>query len=77
MTKQEGMTKLEILGSAGCQPAVAGSLPATLWAATAFSKETLRKFSAGCRKRQAGSLRCPEIVTFPSFISSAEKENAR
>src|SRR5437773_12454527 len=56
------MTELELLGSAGCQPAVAGSLPATLCASTTLLMNvTLGLFSAGCRKQQAGSLCSPEI----------------
>src|SRR5437762_2245274 len=56
------MTKHELLGSAGCQPAVAGSLPATLCATTTLLMNVaLGLFSAGCRKQQAGSLCSPEI----------------
>jgi len=56
------MTKHEFPGSAGCQRAVAGSLPATLCATTTLLMNVaLGLFSAGCRKQQAGSLCSPEI----------------
>ena len=49
-----------LLGSTGCQPVVAGSLPATLLAHV-ISKESVAAWgSASCRALQAGSLRSPE-----------------
>src|SRR5438067_11955459 len=52
----------ETAGSAGCQPAVAGSLPASL------VRHNLRystRVSAGCRDLQAGSLCSPELARSP------------
>src|SRR5947207_15608814 len=66
------MTKHEFPGSAGCQRAVAGSLPATLCATTTLLMNVaLALFSAGCRKQQAGSLCSPEIPRSSSFRHSS------
>src|SRR5437870_5606666 len=77
------MTKHELLGSAGCQPAVAGSLPATLCATTTLlMNAALGLFSAGCRKQQAGSLCSPEIplssfeLRHSSFVISSMPADA-
>jgi threonine synthase len=48
------------LGSAGCQPAVAGSLPATLEHHKNLRAERSESFSASCRKEQASSLCSPD-----------------
>ena len=51
------------LGSAGCQPAVADSLSATLWRGGKVCgcciTSRAQMFAAGCRELQAGSLRSP------------------
>jgi hypothetical protein len=51
-----------IPGSAGCQPAVVGSLPTTSLGELQrnFGCASLKSFSASCRKGQAGSLCSPE-----------------
>jgi hypothetical protein len=51
---------LGTLGSAGCQPAVAGSLPATV--SRSEYGETQKKISASCRDQQAGSLCSPALL---------------
>lgn len=54
-------------GSAGCQPAVFGSLPKTLCSRVSLqscSASHLRPMvAASCRDLQAGSLRYPKCVT--------------
>jgi hypothetical protein len=60
------------MGSAGCQPAVAGSLPAT-------SRDVLssiaKRVSAGCRDVQAGSLRSPTKDTRLQALRGAAHES--
>src|SRR5207248_1637850 len=51
------------LGSAGCQPAVSGSLPETV--AFRCSTNVNRGAAAGCRGQQAGSLRSPDKKILP------------
>src|SRR5205823_5970912 len=51
------------LGSAGCQPAVSGSLPETV--VFRCSTNVNRGAAAGCRGQQAGSLRSPDKKILP------------
>jgi hypothetical protein len=60
-----------VLGSAGCQPAVAGSLPATFGEAQTDSTSRFARFvSASCRDVQAGSLRSPELNPAALILNS-------